>query len=149
MKIAVKQITLSGMEFARRVPPADIGLEDSRDIRYAPEVTVSARVNRTGNTVLARTRVVFEARTFCARCLENTACRSDFEYVFYYEILPETEFIDLGEDIRQEIILHSPAKMLCREDCRGICPNCGANLNRESCRCKEGAPKKAVLHKEP
>jgi len=33
--------------------------------------------------------------------------------------------------------LSIPMKLLCREDCQGICPGCGANLNQEACRCGE------------
>ena len=44
--------------------------------------------------------------------------------------------MDLEAIIREQIILMVPLKPLCREDCRGLCPNCGANLNLESCDCK-------------
>ena len=39
--------------------------------------------------------------------------------------------------IYNEILLDFPMKVLCQEDCKGICSNCGANRNNESCDCKE------------
>jgi len=43
--------------------------------------------------------------------------------------------VDLDEALREAALLALPQKLLCAEDCRGLCPTCGANLNRESCRC--------------
>ena len=45
--------------------------------------------------------------------------------------------IDLSEDARQTILLAVPLKLLCREDCQGLCPGCGVDLNREACRCAD------------
>lgn len=44
--------------------------------------------------------------------------------------------IDLDDIIRQEVIFYLPVRMLCSDNCRGICPVCGANLNKGICDCK-------------
>jgi uncharacterized protein len=46
------------------------------------------------------------------------------------------EVIEIDQLIAEQIFLALPVKVLCAEDCRGICPNCGANLNEETCQCK-------------
>jgi uncharacterized protein len=46
------------------------------------------------------------------------------------------ETIDLGEVVREQLYLALPMKPLCREDCKGLCPVCGANRNRETCACQ-------------
>ena len=43
--------------------------------------------------------------------------------------------LDLVEVFRERVFLALPAKVLCAEDCRGLCPGCGADLNQELCRC--------------
>lgn len=48
--------------------------------------------------------------------------------------------IDLTEMIRQEIILHFPLIPLCSKSCRGLCPTCGKNLNKTTCKCKQEKP---------
>ena len=48
-----------------------------------------------------------------------------------------TDHFDLSELIREEAILLAPEKRLCKEDCKGICPDCGASLNTEKCTCGE------------
>lgn len=45
--------------------------------------------------------------------------------------------LDLYELVREIFILNMDTKQLCREDCKGLCPGCGANLNVEQCRCKK------------
>lgn len=55
---------------------------------------------------------------------------------------------DLGELARETFILNMDTKTLCREDCKGLCSGCGANLNFEACRCKkEIDPRWAALQK--
>jgi len=44
--------------------------------------------------------------------------------------------IRIGEIFREQILLQIPMRHVCREDCKGICPRCGVNLNREKCRCR-------------
>jgi uncharacterized protein len=44
--------------------------------------------------------------------------------------------IKMDEAIKQLIYLSMPMKSLCRDDCKGICPNCGVNLNEETCQCE-------------
>jgi uncharacterized protein len=48
---------------------------------------------------------------------------------------PRAADIDLGDAIREALILAMPEYPLCREDCRGLCPRCGADLNQGPCAC--------------
>jgi len=43
--------------------------------------------------------------------------------------------LDLLETVRQSILVTMPMKPLCKDDCRGLCPHCGANLNQSGCGC--------------
>jgi uncharacterized protein len=47
----------------------------------------------------------------------------------------ENDTIDLGQLVREQFYLSLPMKPLCRAECRGLCPQCGANLNRATCNC--------------
>ena len=61
-------------------------------------------------------------------------------------IVLENDEVDLDELARDAFILAMDTKFLCSEDCRGLCPGCGVNLNRESCRCKKAVdPRLAKL----
>ena len=45
--------------------------------------------------------------------------------------------IDLDEIVREQILLALPTRQLCAEDCKGLCPSCGANLNEKACGCEQ------------
>ncbi len=61
-------------------------------------------------------------------------------------VVVENNLLDLDEFINEEIQLFLPAKMLCKDDCKGLCQNCGKNLNYEKCECaKEVDPRLAAL----
>ena len=63
-------------------------------------------------------------------------------------LLLENGAVDLGDLARTVFILEMDTKTLCSEDCKGICPGCGVDLNQGTCTCKkEVDPRLAVLAK--
>ena len=63
-----------------------------------------------------------------------------------YVVADENNKLDVDEFVYQEIQLFLPQKMLCNDDCKGLCPKCGKNLNREKCDCKADVdPRMAAL----
>ena len=66
----------------------------------------------------------------------------DLSTAFY-----EDHVIDLGQLMQEQCYLAVPMKPLCKEDCRGLCPDCGANLNTATCQCQRAwvDPRLAVL----
>jgi uncharacterized protein len=105
----------------------------------------------------------------CSRCLETFLSPVDSQFDLRYQPdAPETaegereireddlttayyenDEIDLGQLMREQFYLALPMKPLCRDDCRGLCPLCGMNLNRGTCECKREweDPRLAVLKK--
>ncbi len=134
MKIKVRGIPESGLEVKKSIEPAEIGLGEE-DADCLSPVEMIAKVEKAQNIVIAHVEVAITLSCSCSRCLEGVEYPFSAEYKFDYEVDKNTEFIDIGEDIRQEIILGLPTKILCRDDCRGICLHCGANLNEEECGC--------------
>jgi uncharacterized protein len=55
----------------------------------------------------------------------------DLDFAVY-----ENEQIDIDEMVLEQLELELPSRVLCSEDCRGLCPQCGADLNVEQCDCK-------------
>jgi len=54
----------------------------------------------------------------------------DMDTAFY-----ENDEIDLGQLMQEQFYLALPMKPLCKDDCKGLCPNCGTNLNKATCDC--------------
>lgn len=102
--------------------------------------------NRAGIVTL-QYEVSFTLSAPCDRCLEpvKEEKKMAFSHILVREVPqedPEDEYIvcegdglDLEELVIADVILSMPAKLLCREDCKGLCPTCGINLNKESCGC--------------
>lgn len=76
-------------------------------------------------------------RFVCSRCDEPFETDVE-EPKFHYDCRIEkgVEFVDLTGEIRESILLTFPVHPVCRSDCRGLCPQCGANRNRKPCRCR-------------
>jgi uncharacterized protein len=75
----------------------------------------------------------------CHRCLKRFAYRAaGDDYIWEQSVtLSGDEIIDLTEGVREEIMLRLPLKNLCSEDCKGLCPRCGKDLNEGPCGCGE------------
>jgi len=134
IRISVRDIPSNGLDIDQNIPKEDIGLScEEADIRSL--LNVKAHLEKVDNFIIADTRIQAQFGYVCARCLEELSSTQERSYKFDFEINPQMEYIDLGEEIRQEIILANPARVLCSKDCKGICPECGANLNIEKCKC--------------
>lgn len=84
----------------------------------------------------------------CRRCLTPVTARvdqrvkllliegDDLEDPDAYAIAARATALDLGDVIREELILAVPDYLVCRDDCRGLCAQCGADLNQGPCDCR-------------
>jgi len=143
-----------GPEWFSRWREEDPGLE------YAGgEIAGTVRLEKHGRDVLVRGALSGQLNLTCSRCLEPFVAKveADFDLLLLprpeqapsrEELTPEDldldfytgEVVDLESLLKEQIVLMVPLKPLCAEDCRGLCPRCGANLNRESCSCPEIKP---------
>lgn len=124
---------------------------DKRDRRVSGEVSLL----RTQRGVLARGELHTELELTCSRCLSEfdypLQINFEEEYIQTVDVssglplsssdepgsfaIDEHHVIDLNEAIRQYALLTVPMKPLCREDCAGLCQECGHNLNQGPCGC--------------
>jgi uncharacterized protein len=148
--------------FAAGVLPTDLSI-----CRIAAPVALNVvvRKDRMQFRLVGRVRTTVELT--CSRCLEGYAMPVDETFdVLYLPHSPagsaeermvenddlstafyEDNVIDLGQLMQEQCYLAVPMKPLCQEDCRGLCPECGTNLNTASCECRQTwvDPRLAVL----
>lgn len=130
------------------------GVDDAR--RWAP-VTGSVELVRTNQGILARVVAALSSVEECSRCLATLEqpLTVSFEEVFYPTIDPvsghplppppeidpflidHNHILDLSDAIREYAVMARPIQPLCRVDCAGLCPRCGANRNEIACSCVE------------
>ncbi len=135
MKIKVQDIRPEGIEVSDHISTETIGLTRDDPGYFIAPLDVQAKVSLVSNTVLAKTKVQGKYRSVCARCLAEIERDWSGNFIFDFSVEKHTESVEFDEDIRQEVLLNLPPRVLCKEDCKGICPKCGADLNTEKCRC--------------
>jgi uncharacterized protein len=127
-------------------------------------ISLSGRLELVGDEYLLRSVIRGGLIAQCARCLEPAKLTLDLPLILTFteadepsdedEVEEDTVYlqdgvIDLGPALRDELLLNIPMGTLCREDCAGICPTCGANRNLTPCDCAQrpGGGKFSVLAK--
>jgi uncharacterized protein len=163
--VSVLRINISGLpegahQRSLQAKPEEIDL----DQRFTKDVIVESTLEKTSRQLYVRTEVKTGGVFCCDRCLEDFEREIASEFGILYvtdtedgnadneevQVLSaDTNIIDLGEDVRQYTLLALPPKMLCSENCAGLCPTCGTNLNRAKCSCvpDEGDPRWSGLTK--
>lgn len=121
-------------------------------IEFKEPLHWQADITNTGGALLVSGTVEGEGTCSCARCLEpvDFPITGEIEGYFLinsedaapedmeddeFEYLPEDKTINMAPLIQAAIILEIPQIPLCSDDCKGLCPSCGANLNEGECGC--------------
>jgi len=130
----------STREIAASIDAADLGIDDQR-VAGAIGVGLVAVSNIDGVLVSGEIRVPWS--TVCRRCLTDVSgvAAIDVDEVYQDEVVDPDAFviegdqIDLAPAVREYVMIELPDGPLCRDDCAGICPVCGAHRNEVSCEC--------------
>ena len=130
---AVKNVeyNITGDEFGESAKILNVALKVEF---YRAAQTISLRFF--GNTTV---------QTVCDRCLTDLELEIDIDenYYLFPENTPNVDYFYSGEEIelddfvRESLVMNMPGKVLCSEDCKGLCPKCGADLNQGNCGCKD------------
>lgn len=141
MIIEVQRIPEDGERLTGEDPAEILALEGDADFVTAGQARYDLRVQVVSGQLLARGTVGSDVVMRCGRCLKEfvfPACERRFEYAT--EVSKNTESVDLTADIREAILLALPSYPVCREGCKGLCSECGTNLNEQDCKCERLSP---------
>lgn len=161
MKLNVAQLLKSPVGTTR-----EYDLEESpssiEDQPLSQPVKVHLHLTRLNDGVLARGDVETAVETVCSRCIEPA--RQPIRFHFDEQFRPTIDIntgqtldrddddaepvftidaehmMDVGEVVRQGVVMEAPMHPLCQPSCRGLCPHCGANLNIVGCNCPPDKP---------
>ena len=117
-----------------RYDPKAIDLEWV-DLKYAEPLCLHGTVEKGHDTLIFRGNMISEVEHICARCLKAVKDELNQPFDLLYDIKGKDE-IETLDDLREILLLDHPLSYLCREDCRGLCPHCGINLNESRCPCE-------------
>ena len=169
MKLDLSDIARNPGSYAEE--PIELTLRDVEGMTLTAPVRGKIIVSSTGRVLLLEGAVDTEVELVCYRCggtyrqLVHAEFQEDFVVqppapggqslaIEFDEEEPDVQFffpgtldLNLDELLRQSILLALPVKPLCQDDCQGLCPHCGHNLNESACACQpEGVnPRLAAL----
>ena len=135
MKISLRQLPDKGLDWDGIVTAEDLDLPKELFDCLSP-LSVRAAFQRAGDEVIGSFEVKGKYRLTCCRCVEDFERERTDRFEVFFDVGPTDEVIDFRDDLRQELILAASVISLCREDCQGLCPHCGMDLNQGKCNCK-------------
>jgi uncharacterized protein len=158
MKIEVNQISeVDGLTVHHVYPKGEPDLV-SEDVFLSVPSDITIRAERKGEEVELAGHLEATVQISCDRCLKPSSVQvdQDFELLYIPPLKPgapddekelgrddlsiafyQDQVIDVDDLVREQIELALPMSRLCTEECQGLCPHCGANLNEKRCGCEE------------
>lgn len=136
MNIETGQVRQRPRCFSGEEPAAILELSQNAHLQLTSDVRYKLIAQRFDAELLVRGALEVDVRGRCARCgeeIEQTIREGSF--ACSYPLGSDNELIDLTTDIREAILLAFPINLVCSAACRGLCLQCGANLNKASCSC--------------
>ncbi|HVF42914.1 MAG TPA: DUF177 domain-containing protein [Pyrinomonadaceae bacterium] len=158
MRIEVENLKERPDTFSHSYAPGEVDLGDEGARLVAP-AEVDGGASLKGEEVRVSGKIVTEVELLCDRCAAPRRAPLVVEFDTRFipqakaavetdsvELLPEDlglaayegDAVDLDELVREQILLALPGRNLCREDCKGLCQKCGADLNAGDCSCDRG-----------
>ncbi len=148
LRLRIAGLPIGQFTEQRQLPAS--GLDLSAWPEFSSPIMVQLQVDKTAEAIVVDVNWETGAHYVCDRCAEpfvrplaerlsliysfdEKLTEGEDESIFF--ISESTQEIDMSESLRQSMILALPAKRLCQEACRGLCPQCGANWNTETCNC--------------
>ena len=137
---SVSRLEKETIHLAGTEPAEFLELGDDEIFGAAAPVEDELSVERAAGGALVRGRCGTVISGTCGRCLapvEQPVEAGDI--ALFVEIPAGVEVCDISGEIREELLLELPMNLLCDPDCRGLCPECGADLNRGDCGCRRNS----------
>lgn len=157
MRIELDKLEAASNRFSHVYEPEEIVL-DEEHVRLVKQPEIEGRASRKGSEVRLRGRITASAEVDCDRCLSTVTLpvETDFDVTYVPAVADgssgtaelqeddlsvavfDGEAIDIDELVREQLLLALPTRALCSEECKGLCPLCGANRNTDSaCACEQ------------
>ncbi len=154
MLIAVQELQQHPLHVEKEYAAGEIEVQQPDLERIGP-LKVQADARLSGPEIRVHLRIDGIASPNCARCLQPVALPLAHDVRLVYHPVSELtavneveihtadtevgffrgEGVELEDIVREQVLLALPMRTMCNEECRGLCPTCGSNLNHETCDC--------------
>lgn len=155
LEIDIKELTERPITVDVNIPSGDLGLEDE-EFEFGAPVKGSITFSLVKDKVIAKGSIKTKAKAICARCLKEFEFECQAKFNTYYvkepkvsqaleEVEPDGsdisyydgEVIKPADDIRELLMSKLPDFPHCSPQCKGLCPQCGTDLNIRTCSCNK------------
>jgi len=150
MIVSIRELKEGITEFVQTVPAETYSFLQAS--LFTDPLSLKVYIDRIEELFRVKIWLSTHAKYVCDRCLEEFPVDYSGEIEQLYQIghseldgdeiaiLPgDAKEIDLGDAIHEMVVISRPIRVLCRENCKGLCPQCGNNLNAQDCGCSKGA----------
>lgn len=103
-------------------------------------VSYKLTASMAGSDLLVTGSVCVRLAAECARCLKELKVKINVPDVCHLYEGVAGQIVDISNEIREDLLLTLPVAFHCKKSCKGLCPRCGADLNKGPCRCAEEPP---------
>ena len=147
MNINIQKLSEGIHELSEELSAEELGLIPA--LKSEKRIRINAIVDKFESSFRIKVNVKSELIDQCDKCLEEFSSQFDENGEQIYqlgkgeyedddiEILPDnTKEIELNKLINEVFLINRPIQKTCKEDCKGLCPDCGINLNHSTCNCK-------------
>jgi uncharacterized protein len=154
MFLDVHELAVHKIRIRKTYAPGTLDFHSS-EIRQIDPLEVRATAELVDGQIRISGNFHTRLELVCARCLETVVEEASRDFDLYYRSMtsiPDDDEMQLNFDdteigffegdglfladvLAEQVNLAIPMKVICRSDCRGLCPHCGVNLNNEECRC--------------
>ncbi len=158
MFLDIKELALHKIRIRKSYAPGTLDFH-AAEFRQVEPLEVRATAELVDSQIRVSGALHTRLELACARCLEIVSEEVSRDFDLYYRPVSsiareeevhlradDTEIgffqgdgLFLADILAEQVLLALPMKVICRSDCRGLCPHCGSNLNSEECRCETHA----------
>ena len=134
-------------DFVEKISDLDL------DEIFHGELKLSCKMDKSHHQIIINCDINFETSLTCDRCISEfkKTFSKQFQNIYFiiydsekevvedpgvYYLSPTEDKIDLLKDVKEYMNIAIPMKVLCNDDCKGLCPNCGKDLNQFECNCE-------------
>lgn len=140
MIIDIGRLPEGGEKYIGEEPNSIFELENDEFITFCGPVQYELEAYIVSGSLIVRGKVSVDVSFQCSRCSDPVSMKViDKDFLQTIEVGGETESVDLTGDIREAMLLIFPAYPLCSAECKGLCSQCGINLNKGTCACVAAA----------
>ncbi len=136
MKIDLIELPIEGQTFEGEESGEELNLQTGEVIKVTSPLRYRIFGQIVSEMLLANGTLAIEAMTACSRCGKLFPVSMRESYHYDEEVDADTEYVDLTADMLAAMICAFPSYPVCREECAGVCSQCGVDLNAGTCDCR-------------